>query len=135
VNQRRAENVESNTSAVIGSTLSSSPVIAGSNAQVSVSVGATQENTELMIAIAQFREALEEVRAQADRRDDETRERLDLAESRLTGIEDELQNSEREISWARIKKLMTGIRDALNGLTGLTTSVDSLWQSVEKLAQ
>jgi hypothetical protein len=133
VNSHRAKDIESNTSTVIGSTLSSSPVIAGSNAQVSV--GATQENSELTIAIVQLREALDEVRAQVDRRDDETRERLDLAESRLTGIEDELQDPKREVSWARIKKLMTGIRDALNGLTGLTTSVDSLWQSVEKLAQ
>jgi hypothetical protein len=135
VNQHRAENIESNTSTVIGSALSSSPVIAGSNAQVSVSVGATQENQELTIAIAQLRKALDEVRAQGDRRDDETRERLDLAESRLTGIEDELQNPKRGISWARIKKLMTGIGDALNGMTGLTTSVDSLWQAVEKVTQ
>ena len=135
MNQRRDENFESNSSTVIGSTLSSSPVIAGSHAQVSVSVGATQENQELLIAIAQFREALAEARAEVDRRDDETRERLDIAESRLTGIEDELQNPKPKINWARIKKLMTGIRDALNGLTGLTTSVSSLWQAVEKVSQ
>jgi hypothetical protein len=135
VNQRRTENFESNTSTVVGSTLSSSPVIAGSNAKVSVSVSATEENQELTIAIAKLRKALEEVRAEAGRRDDETRERLDLAESRLAGMEDELQNPRPNISWARIRKLMAGIREALNGLTSLTTSVDSLWQTVEKVIQ
>jgi|SRR5688572_16066454 hypothetical protein len=134
MSQRASGNIENNSSTIVGSTLSNSPVTTGSNAQVSVSAGATQGNQELTIAIDELRQALLEAQAEVDRRDDETRERLELAESRLKALEEELHTA-KPPDLGRIKKLMTGIRDLLTGLTGLTTSADALRDAVEKAIQ
>jgi hypothetical protein len=134
MSQRASGNIENNSSTIVGSTLSNSPVTTGSNAQVSVSAGATQGNQELTIAIDELRQALLEAQAEVDRRDDETRERLELAESRLKALEKELHTA-KPPDLGRIKKLMTGIRDLLTGLTGLTTSADALRDAVEKAIQ
>ena len=131
MSQNAAENIEHNSSTIIGSTLSNSPVTAGSHGQVSVSVGVNQEDQELAIAIAELRQALQEAQSEVDRRDDETRERLELAESRLKALEEEFRIAQTRDP-SRIKKLMTGIRDVLTGLTSLTVSADSLWEAVEK---
>ena len=134
MSQRASGNIENNSSTIVGSTLSNSPVTTGSNAQVSVSAGATQGNQELTIAIDELRQALLEAQAEVDRRDDETRERLELAESRLKALEEELHTA-KPPDRGRIKKLMTGIRDLLTGLMGLTTSADALRDAVEKAIQ
>jgi chromosome segregation ATPase len=131
MSQSAAGNIENNSNTLIGSTLSNSAVTAGSNAQVFV--GVSEEDQEFTIAIAELREALQEAEAEIDRRDDETRERLELAESRLKALEEELQNAKPKRDWGRINKLMTGIRDALTGLTSLTISADGLWEAVEKI--
>jgi hypothetical protein len=131
MSQNAAENIEHNSSTIIGSTLSNSPVTAGSHGQVSVSVGVNQEDQELAIAIAELREGLQEAQAEVDRRDDETRERLELAESRLKALEEEFRTDQTRDP-SRIKKLMTGIRDVLTGLTSLTMNADALWEAVEK---
>ena len=131
MSQNAAENIEHNSSTIIGSTLSNSPVTAGSHGQVSVSVGVNQEDLELALAIAELRQALQKDQSEVDRRDDETRERLELAESRLKALEEELRIAQTRDP-SRIKKLMTGIRDVLTGLTSLTVSADSLWEAVEK---
>ena len=131
MSQNAAENIEHNSSTIIGSTLSNSPVTAGSHGQVSVSVGVNQEDQELALAIAELRQALQKAQSEVDRRDDETRERLELAESRLKALEEEFRIA-KPPDPSRIKKLMTGIRDLLTGLTSLTVSADSLWEAVEK---
>ena len=61
-------------------------------------------------------------------------QRLELAESRLKALEEELHTA-KPPDRGRIKKLMTGIRDLLTGLTGLTTSADALRDAVEKAIQ
>jgi hypothetical protein len=122
---------ENNTNMVIGSSLSNSPVIAGPHAQASVSVNASQQDQELMNTIAELRQGLDEARAAIDRRDDETRESLELASSRLTALEEELHTDRPK--WERVTKLMTGIRDAVKGLTSLTVSADALWNAIEKV--
>ena len=131
MNKHAAENTENNTNMVIGSSLSNSPVIAGSHAQASVAVGASEQDQELTSAIAELRQDLDEARAAIDRRDDETRESLELASSRLTALEEELHTDKPK--WERVTKLMTGIRDALKGLTSLTVSADALWNAIEKV--
>ena len=128
--QSAAGNIENNSNAIIGSTLSNSAVTAGSHARASVSVGG-EEHRELAMAIAELRQALQEAQSEVDRRDDETRERLELAESRLKALEEEFRIAQTRDP-SRIKKLMTGIRDVLTGLTSLTVSADSLWEAVEK---
>jgi chromosome segregation ATPase len=134
MSQSASGSIENNSNTIVGSTLSNSAVTAGSHARASVSVSGGQEDPELTSAIAELHHALQEARASVDRRDDETRERLELAESRLKALEEELQNTQRKPEgWARVKKLMIGVRDALAGFTSLTTSVDGLWQAVEKV--
>ena len=131
MSQNAAENIEHNSSTIVGSTLSNSPVTAGSHGQVSVSVGVNQEDQELAIAIAELRQALQKAQSEVDRRDDETRERLELAEGRLKALDEEF-HTVKSRDPGRIKKLMTGIRDVLTGLTSLTISADALWAAVEK---
>ena len=67
MSQRASGNIENNSSTIVGSTLSNSPVTTGSNAQVSVSASATQGNQELTIAIDELRQALLEAQAEVDR--------------------------------------------------------------------
>ena len=132
--QPPAGNSEYNTNNVIGSSLSNSPVIAGSHAKASVSVGVSEQDQGVTSAITELRQGLQEAREAIDRRDDETRERLDLALSRLSALEEEVHTGNSG-NWPRVKKLMAGIRDALTGLTGLTTSADALWNALEKAIQ
>jgi hypothetical protein len=132
VTQPPAGNTENNTNTVIGSSVSNSSVIAGSHAKASVSVGVSEQDQEVTRAISELRQGLQDAKAAIDRGDDDTRETLDLALSRLSAIEEELQEKPRS-NWPRVTKLMAGIRDALTGLTGLTTSVDALWNALEKV--
>ena len=132
MSQSAAGNIENNSNTIVGSTLSNSAVTAGSHAQASISVGVSQEYRELAVAIAGLRQGLQEAQAEIDRRDDETRERLELAESRLKALEEEFRSAKPRDP-GRIKKLVTGIRDVLTGLTSLTISADALWEAVEKV--
>jgi hypothetical protein len=53
------------------------------------------------------------------------------ASSWLTALVEELHTDKPK--WERVTKLMTGIRDALKGLTSLTVSADALWNAIEKV--
>lgn len=132
---RSSDSTENNTITVNGSTLSGSPVTAGSSAHVSVSASGPPEDQQVSGAINELRQALREAQAATDRRDDETRERLDLAASRLQGLEDEMHSDKPTRDWARVKKLMGGLRDAVSGLTGLTVGVEALWDAITKVVR
>ena len=126
---------ERNTNTFTGSTVNNSPVVAGSRAQVNVSVGAGTDDPQVTAAIAELRTALEETRAALDRQDDETREALTLAADRLSNLEEELRTPKAKRDWSRVTKLMSGIRDAVTGLTALTVSADALWDSIQQVVR
>jgi hypothetical protein len=126
---------ERNSNTFKGSTVTNSPVVAGSRAQVNVSVGAGSDEPQVTAAIAELRAALEDTRAALDRRDDETREALTLAADRLSNLEEELRAPKAKRDWGRVTKLMSGIRDAVTGLTALTVSTDALWDSIQQVVR
>lgn len=126
---------ERNSNTFKGSTLSNSPIVAGSRAQVNVSVGAEGDDPQLTAAIAELRAGLAETHAALDRRDDETREALTLAADRLSNLEEELRAPKAKRDWGRVTKLMSGIREAVTGLTALTVSADALWESIQQVVR
>jgi hypothetical protein len=135
VTQHTSETTENNTITVNGSTLSNSPMTSGSHSHVTVSPAAGPEDQQVASAISELQQGLQQAQAAVDGRDDETREALQLAASRLTALEAELHTDKPKRDWSRVKKLMTGIRDALTGLTSLTVSVNALWDAVEKVTR
>ena len=129
---QRSQRTEVNTNTVTGSTLHGSPVVAGSHAEVTVhhDLG-TADEQHALAAVDELRVELDQALAGLARRDDEARETLQLARHRLEELEAELAAGPAGRDPQRMKKLLTGIRDAVTGLTGLVTSVDGLWESVE----
>jgi hypothetical protein len=126
---------ERNTNIFHGSTVNNSSVVAGSGARVNVSDGAGGADPQLTAAIAELRSGLEEMRATLNRQDDETREALTLAADRLDNLEQELRAPKAKRDWGRVTKLMSGIRDAVTGLTDLTVSADALWDSIQQVVR
>jgi sirohydrochlorin ferrochelatase len=122
---------ERNSNHVEGSTLTGSPVVAGSRARVSVTVGHGDSDPDVTEAISGLRTALQETRNELDRRDDDTRETLALTADRLARLEEELAAPRAKRDWGRVTKLMTLIRDSVAGLTALTASADALWDAVQ----
>lgn len=116
------------------STMSGSAMAAGAHSSATVTPVSAAEATALDAASA-LRQELQKVQEATDRRDDETRERLELAAGRLTALEEELKAERAKRDRGRLKKLATGIRDALTGLTSLTVSANALWDAVETISR
>lgn len=127
--------IERNTITVNNSHLTSSALVSGSRAQVSLSEGTDHPDHEANRAVIALRQELIDAQASMDRRDDELRERLDLAISRLGALEEEMHVAQDTRDWDRIKKLVTVLREGLAGLTSLTLGADALRDAIESIAQ
>jgi hypothetical protein len=122
-----------NENKITGSTVVNSPVIAGSQATVSVGREAGELDPRLMVALTDLHNRLQDVEATLDRRDDAARENLALAGSRLGALQEELALPAAQRDPGRINRFMTRLRESVVGLTALTASVDTLWETIENV--
>ena len=122
-----------NENKITGSTVVNSPVIAGTGATVTFEAEAGELDQRLVLALTDLRNRLREVEAALDSHDDEPRENLALAGSHLGAVQKELELPASRQDPGRINRFMTRLRESVVGLTALTASVDSLWETIEKV--
>jgi hypothetical protein len=118
---------EYNVNTVTSSTLSNSPIVAGSGASARVTAGGVGAGQDVADAVAGLRSALAELAVQ----DDDTADRVALALGRLDRLEQAATSRDREPG--RLRGLLGQVTEGLAGLAGVAGGLEALRTAVEKL--
>lgn len=109
--------------------VSGTGIAIGAGASANVSQVAAGADPAVSVALDLLRRQL----ATVDAGDDETADRVALAEARLDRLEEALSAAKGERDQGRVRKLLSGVVDALGGLTTVAGGVAALEAAVAAL--